>query len=344
MKDQPVIELVDLTKRFGAFTAVDRLNLEVRRGEILGFLGPNGAGKSTTMKMVAGLLRPSEGEVRIRDDGAVHVLTSRNKDALLRRLGFLIENPAFYPNVTPRQVLAYFAKLKGFPRDRVAERVEEVVNQVGMADWLDHQIRDFSKGMRQKVGVASALVHDPDVLVLDEPQTGLDPKARKEMRDLLSELKERGKTIFLSSHILFDVSEVADRVAIISHGQLVAVDTVDNLEARARHSVIRVETLDDHDDQAALNLCAKLEPKLRPLTGLEKEDVEFTIQFDRETRTLEVLFDGSREAQHAILKRLLEEGVRVTEFSVPKANLLEELYVKLVDQAELDSTNKRRQI
>ncbi|MHA1731252.1 MAG: ABC transporter ATP-binding protein [Promethearchaeota archaeon] len=338
-----VIRLDNLTKRFGAFTAVNKVNLDIRRGEVVGFLGPNGAGKSTTMKMIAGLLQPTEGRVLVNHGGELISLTRNNKDVLLEQVGFLVENPAFYDHMTPRQILKYFAKLKGYPRKAVKGRVEEVVSLVKMDEWIDRPIKEFSKGMRQKIGLVSALVHDPDVLVLDEPQTGLDPKARKEMRDLIGVLKERGKTIFLSSHILYDISEVADRVAIISHGELIACDTVDKLEAQAKHSIIKVETLEKYTPQAAVNVCASLEPKIKPLTGLENGD--FTIQYDLDAQLFEILFDGSEEAQYEILEKLLAEGLKVIEFSVPKANLLEELYVTLVEESEkANSEYKRRQI
>lgn len=338
-----VIRMTNLTKRFGAFTAVNQVNLEIKRGEVVGFLGPNGAGKSTTMKMIGGLLRPTEGEIHIRDDGHLILLTQSNKDVVLERVGFLIENPTFYEHMTPRQILTYFAKLKGYDRKKIKARVEEVINLVKMMDWIDHPIKEFSKGMRQKIGLVSALVHDPDFLVLDEPQTGLDPKARKEMRDLIRQLKDQGKTIFLSSHILYDVSEVADRVAIISHGELIAMDTVDHLEAQAQHSVIKVETLTKPTPQVALNICAQLKPKLEPLMG--KTTGDFVIQYDLDQELYEILFDGREESQQKILKKLLEEDLDVIEFSVPRANLLEELYVNLVNQSEAQQTQfKRRQI
>lgn len=327
-----VLRLTDLTKNFGNFTAVDRVNLEIHRGEIMGFLGPNGAGKSTTMKMIARLLKPSSGTVEIRDDGALIPLTNRTKDYLLEGAGFLIENPTFYENLSPRKILRYFAKLKGYPRGRINARVKEVVNLVKMGDWIDKPVKTFSKGMRQKIGIVSAIVHEPDIVVLDEPQTGLDPKARKEVRDFIRYLKDESCTVFLSSHILYDISEVADRVAIISRGKLIACDTVDNLELQARQSIIRVEILQEPDAKTVGAIIKKLVPVLTPLTGLE--DPEFTIRYNWKQNAFEIMFDGTPRVQYLILRKLLDQGVQVTEFSVPKANLLEELYVRLIDEAE----------
>ncbi|MBD3341278.1 MAG: ATP-binding cassette domain-containing protein, partial [Candidatus Lokiarchaeota archaeon] len=148
-----IIQFKDLTKKFGNFYAVSNLNLEIKRGEILGFLGHNGAGKSTTMKMMAYLITPTKGEILIRNDGSLEKLTRKNKDYLLDNIGFLIENPAFYGNMTPRQILTYFAKLKGYPRKKVKKRVEQMVGMMGMTKWIDTKVNTFSKGMRQKIGI-----------------------------------------------------------------------------------------------------------------------------------------------------------------------------------------------
>ena len=205
--------------------------MNIYRGEILGYLGENGAGKSTTMKMMGWLLRSNQGSISIKDNGGdLETLNALNKDRLLNNIGFLIENPAFYPDVTPRQILRYFGELKGYPRKKIGARVEEIVEMIGMTKWIDTKIKNFSKGMRQKIGIISAIVHDPDIIVLDEPSTGLDPTARLLVREFILKLKSLGKTIFLSSHLLYEISEIADRIAIISHGKLVAIDTLENLE------------------------------------------------------------------------------------------------------------------
>ncbi len=192
--------------------------------------------------MLAHLLMPNEGQVLVRDNSHLEPLNQRNKDRLLNNIGFLIENPAFYGDMTPRQILTYFGELKGFPSGKLLKaRVEEIVELVKMTKWIDTRIKNFSKGMRQKIGIVSAIVHDPEIIVLDEPATGLDPTARLLVREFLLKMKDMGKTIFLSSHLLYEISEIADRVAIISQGKLIACDTLENLEAKAKKSVIELE-------------------------------------------------------------------------------------------------------
>lgn len=326
-----VIQLKNLTKAFGDFYAVSNIDLEIKRGEIVGFLGPNGAGKSTTMKMMAYLLEPTQGEIWIRGNGGLQKLTRKNRDYLLDNLGFLIEIPTFYGNLSPRTILRYFAKLKGYPRAKVDNRIEELLELVDMSEWIDKKIKTFSKGMRQKIGIISAIVHDPDIIILDEPQTGLDPKARKETRDFISKLKQMGKTIFLSSHLLYEISEVADKVAIIHHGKLIAFDTLDNLEGKAKKSIINFELLDNANENHE-ELLEKIKLLTQHLTGIEK-DLSW-VKHNEDTGIFQIFFDGDPSNQLKILKSLLKEGYDVIEFSVPKAGLLEDLFIDLTTAEE----------
>lgn len=279
------------------------------------------------MKMLANLLRPNSGEVYIRENSHLEPLNSRNKDRLLNNVGFLIENPAFYGDMTPRQILTYFGELKGFPSGKLLKaRVEEIVDLVEMSKWIDVRIKNFSKGMRQKIGIVSAIVHDPDIIVLDEPATGLDPTARLLVREFLLKMQDIGKTIFLSSHLLYEISEIADRVAIISRGKLVAIDTLENLEAIAKKSVIQLEL---HATNGEIeNLIPKITQCIQPFLGEERKP----IVYDNETGIIEIQFDGDPNHQVEILKSLVNEGLEVMEFSVPKAGLLEDLYLNFVKQ------------
>ncbi len=321
-----LIQFRNLTRKFGDFYAVKNINLEIKRGEIVGFLGPNGAGKSTAMKMMALLLDPTEGEIWIRGNGELQKLTRKNKDYLLDNLGFLIENPAFYGDLSPRTILNYFAKLKGYPKDKINDRIEDVLKFLGLEAWIDKKIKTFSKGMRQKIGIASAIIHDPDIIVLDEPQTGLDPKARKEVRDFILELKQMGKTIFLSSHLLYEISEVADRVAIIHQGRLIAFDTLDNLEAKTKKSIINFELLNT-EDKNQKEFLEKTKSLVHPLTGIEK-DLSW-VKYNEDTGVFQMIFDGDPLNQLKILRVLIDNGFKVIEFSVPKAGLLEDLFIEL---------------
>jgi ABC-type multidrug transport system ATPase subunit len=345
-----IVRFKDLTRRFGNFTAVSNLNLDIHKGEIVGLLGPNGAGKSTTMKLMAFLIHPSEGEIWIRNNenrnnGKLEKLTNASKDYLLDNFGFLIENPAFYDDVTPRQILSYFAELRGYPKHLTKKRVEDILALVELSDWIDKPIKTFSKGMRQKVGIVSTIVHDPQVIVLDEPQTGLDPKARIDIRKFIMALKGLGKTIFLSSHQLYEVSEVADRVAIISKGKLIAFDTVENLEAKTKSSLIQLETNPHHfEESEAQEVSKKILQIIENLTGLDKE--KNSVKYNQHSEIFEILFNGDHKNQSRILKSLVAGLAGVTEvsgvagdieilnYSVPKAGLLEDLYLSLVEHQE----------
>ena len=223
-----MIRLSHLTKKYGAFTAVDDLCIDVREGEVLGLLGPNGAGKTTTMRMVTGFLPPSKGRVRI----AGYDLYD-NPIQAKRKIGYLPEQPPLYPDMTVRKYLAYVAALKDVPAARTKAAVSLAIERARIGGAADARISTLSKGYRQRVGLAQAIVHEPPVLVLDEPTSSLDPQQRSDVRQLILDLKGR-HTIILSTHILPEVSDVADRVVIISRGKVMAVDTPANLAGRLR--------------------------------------------------------------------------------------------------------------
>jgi ABC-2 type transport system ATP-binding protein len=216
-----VIEIENLTHDYQtgfwskrSLRALDGLSLRVEAGEVFGFLGPNGAGKTTTFKILMRMLRPTAGEARI--------LGRPLDDLRMRtRIGYLPERPYFYQHLTARELLLYCGALCDLPRDRAARRATELLAQVGLSDSADRRLRKFSKGMLQRVGLAQALINDPEVLFLDEPMSDLDPLGRREARELIAGLRSRGKTIFFSSHILTDVEAMCDRVAILNRGRLV---------------------------------------------------------------------------------------------------------------------------
>ena len=223
-----VISVQHLTKRFGSHVAVDDLSFEVRAGEVLGFLGPNGAGKTTTMRMVTGFLPPSRGSVTI--DGCDLL---KEPIEAKRRIGYLPENPPLYPELTVRQYLSFVAEIKDVPRSRRAAGVERAIERASLTEVAGKRVAALSKGFKQRVGLAQAIVHEPPVLILDEPTSSLDPKQRVEVRDLIERL--RGEhTVILSTHILPDVSQITDRVVIINRGRVMAVDSAANLSQRLR--------------------------------------------------------------------------------------------------------------
>ncbi len=225
-----MIEVQHLTKRYGRVTAVDDVSFRVERGEILGFLGPNGAGKTTTMRILTGYMPATEGRAIVAGFDVFEQPIEAK-----RRTGYLPETPPLYPDMTVREYLEFVAKIKGvLPADRAA-RVRTVMERVHVADMADRLCSKLSKGYRQRVGLAQALIHNPDVLILDEPTAGLDPKQIIETRELIKQLAG-DHTIILSTHILPEVSQTCQRVVIINRGRVVAVDTPDNLTARLRGS------------------------------------------------------------------------------------------------------------
>jgi ABC-2 type transport system ATP-binding protein len=211
-------------------TGLDRLDLEVREGEVFAFLGPNGAGKTTTLKLLTRLLLPTSGT-------AVLFGESLSSPRALARVGFLPEQPNLYGYLTGREFLDYIGRLFGFPGPERRRRADAALGAVGLADRADRAVRAFSRGMMQRLGMAQALINDPDLLILDEPLSALDPLGRKDMRDLILGLKGRGKTVFFSSHILSDAEAVADRVGILNRGRLVREGRLEDLLAETAGGV-----------------------------------------------------------------------------------------------------------
>jgi ABC-2 type transport system ATP-binding protein len=225
-----VIEVQHLSKRYGPFTAVDNVSFSVGAGEILGFLGPNGAGKTTTMRIITGYMPATEGTVTV----AGHDVFNQPIEAK-KRTGYLPETPPLYPDMTVREYVTFVARIKGVPSREVTGRVDDVMKRTFITDMANRHCGKLSKGYKQRVGLAQALIHNPDVLVLDEPTAGLDPKQIIEARQLIKELGGN-HTVVLSTHILPEVSQTCQRVVIIAKGKVVAVDTPDNLTARLRGS------------------------------------------------------------------------------------------------------------
>jgi ABC-2 type transport system ATP-binding protein len=245
-----VIEVLHITKRYGRVTAVDDVSFRVERGEILGFLGPNGAGKTTTMRMLTGYMPPSEGRAVV----AGFDVFDQPVEAK-RRTGYLPETPPLYPDMTVREYLDYVARIKGVASKERKARVDAVMTRTHVADMADRHCAKLSKGYRQRVGLAQALIHNPEVLILDEPTAGLDPKQIMETRDLIRTLAG-DHTIILSTHILPEVAQTCQRVVIINKGRVVAVDTPDNLTARLKGAETMFVQVDAGDADAGATLAS----------------------------------------------------------------------------------------
>ena len=225
-----MIEVKDLVKRYSKNTAVDHLNFHVQKGQIYGFLGPNGAGKSTTMNMMTGYLAPTEGQILINGyDVAEEPMEAR------KCIGYLPEIPPLYPDMTVLEYLHFAAELKQVPKNERSTEIERVMDETRIKDMENRLIRHLSKGYKQRVGLAQALLGDPEVLILDEPMVGLDPKQIIEIRELIRGLGKK-HTVILSSHILSEISSICDHVLIISNGKLVASDTPENLGSYMKHT------------------------------------------------------------------------------------------------------------
>jgi ABC-2 type transport system ATP-binding protein len=298
-----------LTKRYGRTAVVDGLDLTVERGELYGFLGPNGAGKTTTIRMALGLIHPSAGEVELLDE---RVGTRGHLEALTR-VGALIEEPAFYRYLSGRRNLICFARAGGTRPDVRARlrRVDQVLEQVGLADARNKRVKAYSQGMRQRLGIALALLGRPDVLVLDEPTNGLDPQGMREIRTLLRGLADDGTTVFVSSHLLSEVEVMCDRVGVLSHGRLVAEGPPSNLRGSADR--IRLEV--DDPDRA-----------LEILEGLPGARV-----VDRSGSVLRVRLEAPA-TPGAVNAALVRAGVEVSVLA-PERDTLEDVFLSLVEDA-----------
>jgi len=221
------IETHQLTKRFKSFTAVDHVDLSVRRGEIYGFLGPNGAGKSTAIRMLCTLLSPTFGTATVNGYDVVH-----QANEVRKRIGLVSEKMIMYPRLTALENLMFFGSLYGIEPNALRKKSEELLEMVKLTQFKDKQVGGYSSGMRQRVNVIRAILHDPDILFLDEPTTALDPQSTRFVRDLVKDLKERGHTIVLTTHMMDEADELSDRVCIIDHGKIMAVDTPQTLKER----------------------------------------------------------------------------------------------------------------
>jgi ABC-type multidrug transport system ATPase subunit len=294
-----VIETRDLTKRYGErIAAVDRLTMSVRRGEVYGFLGPNGAGKTTTLRMLLGLVRPTAGS-------ALVLGTAPGSPEGLARIGALVETPSFYPFLSGRDNLRVLARHGGVPETRIAD----VLAEVGLADRGGDRFRTYSLGMKQRLGIAAALLKDPELLILDEPTNGMDPAGMAEMRGFVRKLGRGRRTVLLSSHLMSEVEQVCDRVGVIRGGTLVGEGTVDELRGRE-------------------SLWLRADPPERAerlLAGLAA--VEHVARADGGLRV-----DADPSAAPAINRALVQAGIAVSELRRERASL-EQVFLELTEEA-----------
>jgi ABC-2 type transport system ATP-binding protein len=311
-----VIEVQNLTKRYGPVTAVDGVSFRVERGEILGFLGPNGAGKTTTMRILTGYMPATEGKAVVAGfdvfDQAIEAK---------RRTGYLPETPPLYPDMTVMEYLAFVAKIKGVPPADQKQRVRAVMERTHVADMANRLCSKLSKGYRQRVGLAQALIHNPDVLILDEPTAGLDPKQINETRLLIKELAG-DHTIVLSTHILPEVSQTCQRVVIINKGKVVAIDTPGNLTDRLSGSSTMYIQVDANGSDAST--------VLNGVAG-----VTSVVESDRRDGLVgyEVMSESGRDVRRELAKTVVTRGWGLVELRPARVSL-EEVFIALTDVDE----------
>jgi ABC-2 type transport system ATP-binding protein len=311
-----IVEAEGLVKRYNGTLALAGLDLRVEEGEIFGLVGPNGAGKTTTLRILSTLLTPTSGDARIAGSSV-----RRNPDRVRRVLGFMPDSFGVYDDMKVWEYLDFFGRCHGLPAARRRRAIADLLELVELADKRDAYVNTLSRGMQQRLCLAHALVHDPGVLVLDEPASGLDPRARVELRELLRELRALGKTILISSHILPELEELCTSLAIIDHGQVLAQGRLEEIEARLRvGAVLRVRVLGGPEAREAARTIAAAEP------GVAAVD-------DGGEETLEIAFTGDEDGAAALLARLVGAGVRVASFG-RAASDLEELFLQMTGTHE----------
>ena len=302
------IETINLTRRYGKLTAVDALNLEIPAGSLYGLIGPNGAGKTTTLRMLAGLLDPTSGEIRINGNSA--------KDGwreVRKQIGYMPDFFGVYEDMLVWEYLDFFARCYDLPAKRRQPVIDELLELVDLSDKRDAYVQSLSRGMRQRLCLAHTLVHDPAVLLLDEPASGLDPRARVEMRELLRELGSMGKTIIVSSHILSELAEMCDSIGIIERGELVVSGPVAEISRQAQQGhTLRIKTLNaEFEDVEAILRNQPGVGNIHPVNG-----------------SLEVEFLGDDNATATLLETLIAAGIRVTSFAEISSDL-EDIFLRL---------------
>jgi ABC-2 type transport system ATP-binding protein len=303
MTENVVVKTNSLTKRFGGVAAVKDLNLEIPRGTIFGFLGPNGAGKSTTISMLLGLIHPTAGSFELFGEDA-----SANLPPLLKRTGAVVENSPFYPNLSGRDNMTVFARTLG---NVAPARIGELLDMVGLGGRAKDKTRTYSLGMKQRLGIAIALLNDPELVILDEPSNGLDPSGIIEVRELIRSIGKQGKTVFLSSHLLHEVEQVCDQVAVIIKGKVIAQGRVSELLRRGKALKLRV---------------SQPERAIAFLKGIEWVA-------SAELKDGRLLVEAPAERAAELNALLVREGIDVSELGVSESTL-EEFFLEAVKTDE----------
>ncbi len=308
-----MVEIRGLTKRFGKFLALDQLDLNIEDGEMFGFVGPNGAGKTTTMKIISGLLPATSGAATVN---GINVLTK--PEDIKRVIGYMPDFFGVYDNLKAMEYMEFYASMYGMCGTEATKHCQELMELVDLGDIADCYVDGLSRGMKQRLCLARCLVHDPQLLILDEPASGLDPRARFEMKGILKKLNKQGKTIIISSHILSELAEMCTTIGIIDQGKMILKGTVDEI----MHQFNMVNPIE-------IQVMGELDKALRILK--ENPLVE---DISVNSSALLVRFQGDEEAKVTLLKTLVEQGVAVTSFARQTGNL-EELFMRITEKKEV---------
>lgn len=318
-----MIEVKNVTKKYGKFTAVDNISFTVKDGEVVGFLGPNGAGKSTTMNMITGFIEPSEGTIEVNG----YDIMKKTKKAK-KQIGYMPENVPLYMDLTVKEFVSYMAELKLVERKVRKEEVSSAIKETGLEEVQNKLIKNLSRGYKQRVSMAGALVGNPDVLILDEPTVGLDPKQIIEIRNLIKNLGKK-HTVILSSHILSEISQICERVIIINKGKIVAIDTPANLEEKTKEQNILYVTVEDKEEKMP-NIKEKIE---------DIKELEMVKDNEDGTKQYKIVSDAKKDVRKSLFEVLPKEGITI--FELKKAeSTLEDAFIKLVDKEANKEENK----
>ena len=309
-----MIEVKNITKKYGNFTAVDNINFKIEEGEIIGLLGPNGAGKSTTMNMITGYIEPTEGEIIVNG----YDISKKPKKAKTQ-IGYMPEGVPLYSDLTVKEFVTYMAELKKVDRKTRKEKVEKIIEQTGLKDVEKKLTRNLSRGYKQRVSMAGALVGEPKILILDEPTVGLDPKQITEIRALIKELGKT-HTVILSSHILSEVSQICNKVIIINKGKIVAIDTPENLEKKVSTNNATYVTVEDTENK--IEIIKEKIPEIKEIK-LIKENEDGTKQYVLES-------EKDVDLRKIVFNEFAKENITI--FEMKKADTtLEDAFMKLIE-------------
>ena len=309
-----MIEVKNVTKKYGKFIAVDNISFTIKEGEIIGLLGPNGAGKSTTMNMLTGFIEQTEGEIII--DG---YNTLKKPKKAKKEIGYMPEGVPLYTDLTVKEFITYMAEIKNVDRKNRKEKVQEIINKTGLKDVQKKLIKNLSRGYKQRVSMAGALIGDPKILILDEPTVGLDPKQITEIRNLIKELGKT-HTVILSSHILSEVSQICNKVIIINKGKIVAIDTPENLETKGSNKNCLYVTVEDPEDK--MNIIKDKIKEIKKIELVEKNE-DGTKQYMIES-------EDNADLRKMIFSELAKEDITI--FEMKKADTtLEDAFMKLIE-------------